>query len=146
MVLDLDLGAVGREAVGEGGDEGGALAAAADGLDHVSAIGAQHAPLVRHSDVGHLAADKIDQLRAIPATEGILSFSPVAADVVEPLVHLGHQLWNLLGRVLQVGVEGDDDLAADAFEGGHDGHVLAVVSIEVDDADLLGVRPVKTIR
>jgi hypothetical protein len=37
---------------------------------------------------------------------------------------------DLFRRVLQVGVEGDDDVAAGLFEAGQDRHVLAVVAVE----------------
>ena len=35
-----------------------------------------------------------------------------ATDVVVALVHLGEESADLLGRILQIGVEGDDALAA----------------------------------
>jgi hypothetical protein len=53
-----------------------------------------------------------------------------AADVVVALVHLGEQPRNLLGRVLQIGVQRDDALAARALEARHDRHVLAEVAVE----------------
>ena len=57
-----------------------------------------------------------------------------AADVVGAGVHRGEQLADLLRRVLQVGVERDDALAAHALEAGDDRHVLAVVRVEQHDA------------
>ena len=50
----------------------------------------------------------------------IFAVQPFGNDLVvmtSLFVHLLDQLWNFLGRVLEVGVEGDDDLAAHALEG-----------------------------
>ena len=54
--------------------------------------------------------------------------APHAADVVVALRPLREQLADLLGRILQVGVERDDALAAHALEAGDDRRVLAVVA------------------
>jgi hypothetical protein len=54
-------------------------------------------------------------------------------------IHRGEQLADLLRRILQIGVEGDDALAAAALEAGDDGEVLAVVRVEQDDTR--DVRP-----
>ena len=68
----------------------------------------------------------------------ILARAPHAADVVVARVHRGQQLADLLGRVLQVGVERHDALAAAALEAGDDRHVLAVVGVEQHDARDVG--------
>ena len=70
------------------------------------------------------------------AEQGVLPFLPDGPDHVVPFLDLGHQLGDLLRRVLQVGVEGDHDLAAASFEGGEDRHVLAEVAVELDHPDL----------
>jgi hypothetical protein len=54
--------------------------------------------------------------------------------------HLGDQLADFLGRILQVGIQRDDDLAAAVLEAGHDGHVLAGVGGKQDDAGDVGAR------
>ena len=72
----------------------------------------------------------------------VLPVQPEAADVVVAGVDLRQQLRNLLGRILQVGVERDDDLAAHPLERRHDRHVLAVVGVEIDDAGDVGPRGV----
>jgi hypothetical protein len=46
------------------------------------------------------------------------------------LAHLGDQLVDFLGRVLQVGIEREDDFATAMLEAGHDRHVLAGVGSE----------------
>ena len=65
--------------------------------------------------------------RAPPA---VLALRADAADVVVAFVHLGQQLADIFRRVLQVGVQGDDALAAAVLEAGHDRHVLAEVAVE----------------
>ena len=54
--------------------------------------------------------------------------APHAADVIVAGVHRGEQLADLLRRILQVGVERDDALAAHLREARDDRHVLAVVA------------------
>jgi hypothetical protein len=52
--------------------------------------------------------------------------------------HLGDQLADFLRRILQVGVQGDDNVAAAVLEARHDGHVLAGVGGKQDDAGDVG--------
>ena len=65
------------------------------------------------------------------AEEGVLAFLADGSDHVVPLLHLRHQFRDLLGRVLQVGVQGDDDFAAALLEGRQDRHVLAEIAVEL---------------
>jgi hypothetical protein len=58
--------------------------------------------------------------------------------IVGALVHRREELADLLGRVLQVGVERHDAPAADTLEAGDDRHVLAVVRVEQHDARDVG--------
>jgi len=48
--------------------------------------------------------------------------------------HFVDDLGDLLGGILQVGVESDDDLPARVFEAGHDRHVLAGIGGEQNGA------------
>ena len=68
----------------------------------------------------------------------VLALRADRADVVVARVHLGEQLADLLRRILQVGVQRDDALAAHLLEAGHDRHVLAEVGGEQDDARHVG--------
>src|SRR5438105_13897467 len=54
-------------------------------------------------------------------------------------VHAREELGDLLGRVLQIGVEGYHALAAAALEAGHDRHVLTEVAVQKHHAG--NVRP-----
>ena len=135
-MLDLDLGRIGGIAHGQRRDEGRGLAAGGDVLDDVAPVGAQHATLVAHADVRGGLADHVEQARGAAAEPGILAVLAVAADHVVPVVDFRQQFGNLLRRVLQIGVERHDHLAAGALEGRHDRHVLAEVAVEVDHAHL----------
>jgi hypothetical protein len=81
-----------------------------------------------------LSRRPVHRLRGPGAEQAVLALAADAADVVVAFAHLGDQLADFLGRVLQVGIQGDDDVAAAVFEAGHDGHVLAGVGAEQDDA------------
>src|SRR5581483_8288147 len=59
------------------------------------------------------------------------------ADGVVAGVDLGEEPWNLLGRVLEVGVERDDDVRARVRESGEDRRMLPDVPGERDDRDAL---------
>ena len=54
------------------------------------------------------------------------------------IAHLCHEVADFFGRILQVGVECDHDLPARRFKTGEDGHVLAIVTVEQDDARDVG--------
>ena len=56
-------------------------------------------------------------------------------DVVVALVHLGQEEGGVGGIVLEVGVQGDDDLAAGAVETGRKRRRLAEVPAQADDLD-----------
>ena len=125
--LDLARGA--GEGIGERGNEGAHLAAGIDRIDDVAAVGAQHAALVGHVDARDAAAHRVHRARADAPERIVVPLAAHAADVVAALVHLREQLGDLLGRVLQVGVQRHDALAAHALEARHDRHVLAEVAV-----------------
>ncbi len=112
--------------------------AAGDRVDDVAAVGAQHAALVGHPDVGDALAQPVHRARCDAPPPRVLARSPHAADVVVAGVHLGQQAGDLLRRILQVGIERDDALAAHVLEAGDDRHVLAVVGVEQDDPRHVG--------
>ena len=130
LVLHHDFGGVLGEGVGQRRNEGVDLLAGVDGVDDVAAVGAQHAALVGHLDAGDAFAQPVHGARGDVAPPAVAALLADAADVVVALVHLGEQLADFLRRVLQVGIQGDDALAAAVFEAGHDRHVLAEVAVE----------------
>jgi hypothetical protein len=75
-------------------------------------------------DTGDARADRVHSARAEAAEGVVVPLAPHAADVVEAFVHLREQFRNLLGRVLQVGVERDQAFAARTLEAGEDRMLL----------------------
>ena len=87
-----------------------------------------------------MLADAVDEPRGVGAEKRILPVQTVPAHVVVAGVDLGQQFRDFLRRILQVGIERDDRVAADAFKRGHDRHVLAVIGVEIDHAGDVGPR------
>ena len=129
---DLYFCGVCGKSLGKGGDKGGGFLAAIDVVDDVTIVGAQHAAVIAHVHTGHLVGGDVDDTRGGAAEQGVLPFPADRPDHVVPLFHLGDQHGNLFGGVLQVGVEGDDDLSAALLEGGKNRHVLAEIAVELD--------------
>ena len=117
-------------------DERRGLVAVVDLVDDVARVGAQHAAEVRQLHPRDRDRHAVDD-RARPARRkaGVLPALPHAADDVVPLGDLREQLRDLLGRVLQVGVERHDDVPRHVSEAGEDRLVLAEVVRELEDAD-----------
>ena len=134
FVLHHHLGGVLGEGVGQRRDEGVDLLAGVDGGYDVAAVGAQHAALVGHLDVGDALAQVVHGARCDVAPPAVVALFADAADVIVALVHFGEHLADFFRRVLQVGVQGDDALALAMLEAGHDRHVLAEVAVEQHDA------------
>jgi hypothetical protein len=93
--------------------------------------------LIAHADARGAFAHRVEQARRLAAEPGILPFLAVAADDIMSGLDFREQLRDFLRRILQVGVERHDHLAARALERRHDRHVLAEIAVEVDDAHLL---------
>ena len=117
--------------VGQGRDEAGGLLALVDGVDHLPAVGPQHAAVVPQMDPGDLRHDDVNQVRGELAEDGVPAVLPPAAHGVVAFLQFGHQAGNLLRRVLQVRVQGDHHLAPGRLEAGKDGLVLAEIAVEL---------------
>ncbi len=138
LVMHTHLGRIAGEAVGKRGDEGVDRAAAHDGLDDRPLVRAQHATLVRHADVGRHRAHAVDEFRSVGAEKRVVPLQPESADIVVTGVDALQERRDVLRRVLQIGIERDDHVALHALKRRHDGHVLAVVGVEIDDAGDVG--------
>src|SRR6185369_2519990 len=100
----------GGEGLGQGGNEGGGLLAVVDVVDHVAVVGAQHATVIAHAHPGHLVGGDVHHPGGCLAEEAVLPLQPDGPHHVVPLLDLGNQARNFLRRVLQVGIQCDDDL------------------------------------
>ena len=129
-VGDLYLDRIGAEGLGKGRDEGGGLLATVDIDDDVAVIGPQHAAVIMHVHAGHLVGGNVDYARSQAPECGVLALLAYGADHVVPLLDLCHQARNLLGGVLQIGIQGDDDLAVRHLECRQNGHMLAEIAVK----------------
>lgn len=66
------------------------------------------------------------------------------AHIVMAGIGRGQQVRDFLRRILQVRVQGDDDIAQRRLESGHDGRVLPEIAAEQDDPGVL--RPLLVLR
>ena len=119
------------------------LLALVDAVHHLPAVGPEHAAVILEfdpGDPGHGAVHKIGRQAPQPRVQAVL---PPAPHGVVALLQLGHELGDVLRQVLEVGVEGDHDLAPGGLKAGKDGLVLAEVADELDEPDVVGVALIK---
>src|SRR6185312_16432101 len=93
-------------------------------------VAAQHAALVGDLDLCRALANAIHHARGELAPVDIVTPRAHGPHVVRPLVHGGDELSDLLRRVLQVGIQRDDVVAARVGEARENGHVLTRVTGE----------------
>jgi len=91
-------------------------------------------------------ADAVHDARGKLPPPYVLACAADTADVIGAGIHRGEQLFDLLGRVLQICIERDHPLAARALEARDDRHVLAVVRVEVHDAGDIGPAEIQVLQ
>ena len=124
------FGRVARKGVGQCRDEGVHLLATVDRVDDAPVIGAEHAALIGHLDMGDALAQSVHRARGDMPPPAIAALLAYRADVIVAFVHLRQQQADVLGQVLQIGVQRDDALPPAMLESRHDCHVLAEIAIE----------------
>ena len=107
-----------------------ALVAVEHRVDDMAAIGPQHAAVVTHRFTGGALDQAVDGLRRGFAEEGVLAVLTHGSDHVIALVRFLDQPRDLLRRVLQVGIKGNNQIAGDVAKARHDRRVLAVVAVQ----------------
>src|SRR6266576_2460707 len=100
------------------GHVGAHLGAVVERIDHAAMVTAQHAALIGDADRGGSLAQAIHQPRGRLAPQHVLAALADGADVVRAGVHGGDQSRDLLGRVLQVGIQCDHVSAVRVRKGG----------------------------
>ena len=125
--------------IGQGRDEAGGFVALVDAVDHLPAVGPQHAAVVPQLDPGDPGHDDVHQVGGEFAEERVPAVLPPAAHGVVALLQLGHQAGNLLRRVLQIRVQGDHHLAPGRLEAGEDGLVLAEIAVKLQGPQVLRI-------
>jgi hypothetical protein len=97
----------------------------------IAVIAPQHTAVVVELHAGDRRGRAVHEARRALPEEVVLPVGAHRAHDVVTGVHLGHELRNLLRRVLEVRVERDHVLAVRGGEGRHDRHVLARVAHEL---------------
>ena len=118
------------------GDVGVGGAGAADPLDHVAAQDPEVGDREAARLLEHAAVDEADDPAAEPPVAARLLALEAAEDDVVALERLVDQQEQLVGRVLQVVVHGDDVVAGGLAQAGEVGVVLAVVAQQVEGDDV----------
>ncbi len=129
------------EGIGQHGDEGGALGAAQDGVHHRAVVGPEHTAVIPHPHAGGPRRDPVNQAGSKLPETAVLAAHPDRADHVIAFPGLLHQAGDLLGGVLEVGVQGDDQVPPRFRQPRPDGGMLAVVPVEEDTHNLPGMLP-----
>jgi len=125
-----------REEGRQGRDEGLVLARLDDRVRDLAAVAAQHAAEIREADAAHAAHRAVGDPGGPAPKPGVLALLPDGVHQVVALGQLGDDVRDLLGRVLQIRIQGHDPLAARIGEAGGDRSVLAEVAREVDQDHL----------
>ncbi|KAF1858517.1 hypothetical protein Lal_00015034 [Lupinus albus] len=96
---------------------------------------AEVADVFRDRQVGHVVVDAVEELRRQPFQQRIgLAVRPLGQHDVIPFAPFFDQLADDVRRVLQVGVERHDQVAARFEDGGRQRGLLAEIAREIDDA------------
>ncbi len=138
MVADRLFGHAGRR--GDGGhpgrDEAVHFTVQAHAFEHAGAVGLEAAAQVLELQLGDLADDAVGNLGGhLAQPQAVLAvLAPAGHQIQVFLEQTGHQLGDVLGVVLQVAVERDDDIAARGVDAGLHGGGLAEVAPQVDGA------------
>jgi hypothetical protein len=136
LMRDLDLDRVARVEIAERRNEGVHLRGGIDRIDDPPGVRAQHAALVGDADRRRPLPDEIDQTRHPPPREGVPAAAPDRAYVVVSGTRGLEEPADLLRRILQVGIERDDELSLGVLEPGEDRGMLAEVALEQHHARL----------
>lgn len=125
--------------IGQGRNEAGGLLALVDRVDHLPAVGPQHATVVPQLDAGDPGHHHVHQVGGQFPEQGILAVLPPAAHGVVTFLDLCHQAGNLFRRVLQVRVQSDHHLAPGRLKAGEDGLVLAEIAVKLQSPEVFRV-------
>ncbi|MNE38169.1 hypothetical protein D3C80_1320550 [compost metagenome] len=120
------------KAVGQDRYEGTALAAGQHGVDHRAPVRPQHAAVIGHGHACRTFHRQVDQLRRIAAQGRVLTIVAHGGNYVVTQLGLCDQARDFFRRVLQIGIQGNHQVALALLETGHDRGVLPVVAIEDD--------------
>ena len=136
-VADRHFGHARAVEAGQRGDEAVQFAVEVDVLQHLGAVGLEGGAEIAQVDAARLGHQPVGDARRDLAHDGVVDavLAPAAGDVVA-LVDLFEQRGNVLGRVLQVAVHGDDDVALGFVEARRERGRLAEVAAQADHLEV----------
>ncbi len=118
------------------------LAVDLDRLDDLAAVGLQPAVEIVEFDAGDPARRPVEEFARPAFADRVAALLlPAGYQVVPFFEDHAAQFGNLVGRILQVGIHRDDDLAFGCGETAVQGCRLAVIAGEADAADRRGLLP-----
>ncbi len=122
------------------------LAHPLEGLERVAVEQAEVPGLHRDDDVGERLDDAVEQPRGEELEPRLaFAFGAHGVDHLVAFAPLGDQIGDDLRRVLQVGVDDDDGVAARVIHPGGDRNLVAEVPRKVEDDDVLRVLRVERV-
>ena len=110
-VVDRHLGDRRREGVGERRDEMRPAVASQHPVHDRAPISPEHAPVVAHPNADDGRGHTVHDPRGETTEQRIAAAHPPPADHVDTVGERRQEARDLLGRILEVGVERDDDVA-----------------------------------
>src|SRR5262249_10520425 len=117
-VLDLDFADFPAAGLGKDGDEAVQLAVEGDLVEDGAAVALHAAVVVVEVDAGGGGNEPVEDAGGEDLVPGVMADFFPAADDVEAGVHFGQEVGDLARVVLEVGVEGHDEVAAGGGETG----------------------------
>src|SRR5580704_7500814 len=133
---DGNLGHPLGKRIGERGNEGRLLVAFDHGVNDVPSIRAQHASVVVHRNADDRRGQLVMKLRCDAPKRLVLTLLAPATDYIVTVVDRLYQPRNFLGRILQVGIESDDNVTLGLLESREYRRMLAEVARQLDNANM----------
>ena len=135
-VVDGHLGHGAAHLAGQRGDEAVQFAVEMHMLEHVAPVRLEAATVIVQPHVRYVGDEAIGHHgRQLAIPVAILPVEPPAADDVVALVNLGHEQRNVHGVILQVGVHGDDYIAACVVKAAREGGRLPRIAAQAQDGE-----------
>ena len=111
-MFDMDLNGPPCVAHGKHGDEFSVFRTVEDRVDDVAGISAEHTAVVGHGfAVAESADHEVDHFGCLTAEKGVFAFFPDRADDIVSLPEFFNEFRDLLRRILEIRVKGDDVFA-----------------------------------
>ena len=137
--MNVYLGGMPCEVVGKYRDKCAPFVTLEHGVNDSAVIGPQHAAVIMHFHTGGHLHDFVDHDGGCPSEKRIAPVHPDASNHIKPFLGLVDQPLDFLGRVLEIGVQRNDDISPCLCKSGHNRRVLAIIPVQKDPHDPSGI-------